>query len=74
MTKKLKGKVVDYSNRNFLVLCFRSGDRETMLLEELENYLISIGSPYNLNQFLSNVPLQIRLDIITEAYHSDFKK
>lgn len=72
--KKFKGKVTDYSNRTFLVLCFRKGNRDTMLLEELEDYLMHIGSPYTLSQFLSELPLETRLGIMTEAYRSNFKK
>lgn len=74
MAKKFKGKVIDYSNRTFLVLCFRRGDRDTMLLEELEDYLIHAGSPYTLTQFLKEVSLDIRLDVLTDAYHSQYKK
>lgn len=72
--KKFKGKVIDYSNRSFLVLCFRKGYRDTMLIEELEDYLLHVNSPYNLTQFLKDVELDKRLDILTEAYRSEFVK
>ena len=74
MKKKLKGKVVDFRygvGASFLVLCFRTGKRVAVTKGTVEDYLISLSSPYSWDEIFLQKDLALQVQLLTELYRSD---
>lgn len=72
--KKLTGRVKDFrfgDHCTIVVLVFRNYHRIAVTITSINDYLISILSPYDWNFIYKNKSLNENLALLTEFYRSD---